>query len=134
MHLILLLTKNACAVKLFFHHNKELHMKETSWKQKAEGMTDSAGTKQGAERTISGRVFTYLCIAGLGVATVAGWLMFVQGFFPLRAAPGTVPRSTAPAPRAYFDRLVFVVFDALRADFVTDPASSVCTVPHSATC
>ena len=94
-------------------------------------MTDSAETKAAGERTISGRVFTYLCIAGLGVATVAGWLMFVQGFFPLRAAPSTVTRATAPAPHAYFDRLVFVVFDALRADFVTDPSSSVCT--HTST-
>lgn len=92
-------------------------------------MTDSAESKKSTERTISGRVFTYLCLIGLCIATVAGWLMFVQGFFPLRAAPPPATRAPPPATRGYFDRLVFVVFDALRADFVTDPDSSVCTHP-----
>jgi len=37
-----------------------------------------------SEVKISSRVFTYLCVAGLAVAVITGWLMFVQGFFPLR--------------------------------------------------
>ena len=36
------------------------------------------------EVKISSRVFVYLCLAGLAIAVVTGWLMFVQGFFPLR--------------------------------------------------
>lgn len=87
------------------------------------------------ERKISGRVFAYVCLAGFFVAMAAGWLMFVQGFFPLRVRVGDEAdearhqhaRTKRPGmPEARFDKLVFVVFDALRADFVTSDASQVC--------
>ena len=87
------------------------------------------------EVKISSRVFVYLCLAGLAIAVVTGWLMFVQGFFPLRVRadgmdtnkPRTKSEKKATETmQPAFDKLVFVVFDALRSDFITDPSSEVC--------
>jgi len=91
-----------------------------------------------SEIKISSRVFTYICLIGLAIGVITGWLMFVQGFFPLRVSVDdvnngikqhhrkTTAKSVDVSYNPPFDKLVFVVFDALRSDFITDPSSQVC--------
>ncbi|ORX47161.1 alkaline phosphatase-like protein [Hesseltinella vesiculosa] len=63
----------------------------------------------------------------VGVVQLVGILLFVRGFFPYKTyLPGFVspadllPSSSHPVIEPEFDRLVFVVIDALRNDFVFD--------------
>ncbi|OCT50539.1 GPI ethanolamine phosphate transferase 2 [Cladophialophora carrionii] len=70
-------------------------------------------------------------IASLGLANIlliAALLIFARGFFPHKAfLPGlaTWPSDSVAAARtAPFDRVIFMVVDALRSDFVYDSASS----------
>lgn len=71
------------------------------------------------------RIFLFLVL----VVQFLGLTVFLKGFFPLKKAiPGSAtPRDFPPEPgsikRGYgvpalFDRMVFVLVDALRADFV----------------
>ena len=98
---------------------------------------ENRGNGSKKEVKISSRVFTYLCLAGLFVAVATGWLMFVKGFFPLRTRTDSASNSfdktrsrtdsvTKDVPEARFDKLIFVVFDALRSDFITGSSSQVC--------
>ena len=100
---------------------------------------EKRGDRSKNEVKISSRVFTYLCLAGLSIAVVAGWLVFVKGFFPLRARAGDGGETrrgvgandiSKDVPDARFDKLIFIVFDAMRSDFITDPSSQVCESFH----
>ena len=77
--------------------------------------------------TMSNRKFANLTLFCLLLSILAGTYQFTMGFFPINphTADVSMPRDLPPAPEAKFNKLVFVVIDALRADFVSSKNSNV---------
>lgn len=96
--------------------------------KKQEGAHDKPLTLEELNKgTMSNRKFTNLTLFCLLVAILMGTYQFTMGFFPMNAPTKDValPNDMPEAPAAKYDKLVFVLIDALRADFVSSPSSNV---------
>lgn len=77
--------------------------------------------------TMSNRKFVNLSLLCLILSIFAGTYQFTMGFFPINPHTTEInlPSDVPDAPEAKFNKLVFVVIDALRSDFVSSPNSNV---------